>query len=105
MTAQDFIRRKSRERRVKWSRHALNEIAVESFTVSDVESALQRAEVIEEYPPQHRYLPDCLILAFVTGDLPSHVVIGLNELHDYILIVTVYHPNAEEWEHDWRTRK
>src|SRR3972149_1277452 len=102
---QDFIRLKSIERRVKWSKHALNEIAAESFTVGDVEYALHQAEVIEEYPPHHRYLPDCLTLAFVAGGQPIHCVIGVNEPQDYILIVTVYQPNAEEWENDWRTRK
>lgn len=102
---QDLIRLKSLARHVKWSRHPLSEVAVESFTVGDVEYALQQAEVIEEYPPHHRYLPDCLVLAFVAGGQPIHCVIGINEPQDYSLIVTVYQPNAEEWENDWRTRK
>jgi hypothetical protein len=102
---QDFIRQKSIERHVNWSRHALSEVAVESFTVGDVEFALQQAKVIEEYPLQHRFLPDCLTLAFIVSGQPIHCVIGINEPQDYILIVTVYQPNAEEWEHDWRTRK
>jgi len=102
---QDFIRLKSIERRVKWSRHALNEIAAESFTVSHIEYALRRAEVIEEYPPLHRYLPDCLTLVFITTGQAVHCVIGVNKPQDYILIVTVYRPTEEEWENDWRTRK
>ena len=66
--------------------------------------ALQQAQIIEEYAHQHRYLPDCLVLTFVL-DEPMHCVIGINQPQDYILIVTVYRPRPEEWNHDWRTRK
>ena len=104
-TIQGFIRQKSTEQHIKWSRHALSEIAAESFTVSDVEFGLQHAEVIEEYPHHRRYLPDCRTLAVITNGQPIHCVIGINAPQDYILVVTVYQPNAEEWENDWRTRK
>ncbi|MFQ5857511.1 MAG: DUF4258 domain-containing protein [Anaerolineae bacterium] len=102
---QTFIRRKATERKVKWSRHALNELASEPMSVGDVETALQSAEVIADYPHLHRYLPDCLVLAFVSPDEPIHCVVAINEPHDYILIVTVYRPTTQEWEDDWRTRK
>ena len=61
--------------------------------------------VIEEYPHLHRHLPDCLVLTFVSPNEPLHCVVALNEPRDYILIVTVYRPTAEEWKDDWRTRK
>jgi hypothetical protein len=102
---QDFIRQKARERRVKWTRHALNELADETASVSDVETALQQAQIVEEYAHLHRYLPDCLVLAFMFNDEPMHCVIGINQPQDYILIVTVYRPSIEEWNDDWRTRK
>ncbi len=103
--SQAFIQQKARERKVKWSRHALNELAYERASVSDVETALQQAQIIEEYAHHHRYLPDCLVLAFVFDDQPMHCVIGINQPQDYILIVTVYRPRTEEWNDDWRTRK
>ncbi len=93
------------EGKAKWSRHALNELAAEPVTVEEVETALRQAEVIERYPSQHRYLPDCLTLIFVTSEMPLHCVVALDQIQDYILIVTVYQPNAEEWENDCRTRK
>ncbi len=105
LTKQTFIRQKVIERKVKWSRHALNELASEPMSVGDVETALRQAEVIEDYPHPHRYLPDCLALAFVAPNKPIHCVIAINESRDYILIVTVYQPMAEEWEDDWRSRK
>lgn len=102
---QHFIRTKATEQKIKWSVHALGELASEPWTVSQVEFALRRAEVIEDYPHAHRHLPDCLVLSFgLTGE-PVHVVVALNESKEYILIVTVYCPNEQEWKNDWRTRK
>jgi hypothetical protein len=54
---------------------------------------------------QHRRLPDCLVLGYLeTGD-PVHAVIALDEMKERMLIVTVYRPDLERWENDWRTRK
>ncbi len=103
--SQTFIRQKAREHRVKWTRHALNELAYEAASVYDVEGALGQAQIIEEYAHRHRFLPDCLVLAFLFDDQPMHCVIGINQPQDYILIVTVYRPRTEEWNDDWRTRK
>ena len=102
---QTLIQQKAVERKIKWSRHGLSELAQETFTVADVESALALAEVVEDYPHQHRHLPDCLVLAWVSQKRPIHCVVAINELHDYILIVTVYQPSLKEWHDDWRTRK
>ncbi len=104
LAKQSLIRQKTAERKIKWTRHALNALVPEPFSVHDVEVALQQAEVIEDYPHLHRYLPDCLVLAFVL-DEPIHCVAAINEMHDYVLIVTVYRPAEQEWEDDWRTRK
>ena len=102
---ESFIREHARRRKIKWSTHALAEIVPEDLSVDDVESALEDSAVIEDYPHAHRFLPDCLVLAFVQSQEPIHVVVALNEPKDYILIVTVYRPNQEEWQNDWRTRK
>lgn len=102
---QHFIQSKATEQKVKWSIHALAELSSESWTVSQVEFALRRAEIIEDYPHMHRHLPDCLILSFALTGEPLHAVVALNESRDYILVVTVYRPNEQEWENDWRTRK
>ena len=53
LTKRTFIRTKASERKIRWSRHALTELAHESASVGDVETALHQAEVIEDYPHQH----------------------------------------------------
>ena len=102
---QEFIRLKAGERKIKWTRYALGAIGVEPATVHDVEVALQEATVLEEYPVLHRYLPDCLVLTFTHSGQPFPCVVACNQPADMILIVTVYQPNRQEWEDDWRTRK
>ncbi|MCX7839075.1 MAG: DUF4258 domain-containing protein [Anaerolineae bacterium] len=102
---QNFIQAKAAEGRIHWSRHALAELSAESWTVYQVESALHRAEIIEDYAHLHRHLPDCLVLASIPDGTPIHAVIAMNLAQDYILIVTVYQPTEQEWYDDWRTRK
>lgn len=102
---QSFIRDRATVRSIKWSSHALGELTPEGLFVPDVEAALQRAELIEDYVNVHRFLPDCLVLAFIHSGEPIHAVIALDQPQGYILIVTVYRPMAEEWHDGWRTRK
>ncbi len=83
----------------------MSELAQESFNVVEIEQALESTEVIENYQHQHRFLPDCLVLAWISQNLPVHCVVGINEPNNYILIVTVYQPSPKEWHNDWRTRK
>jgi len=101
---QTFIRDKAQEQKVKWTRHAVNALGAETVSVGDVEIALQQAEIIELYTPRHRYLPDCLVLGFVSNP-PIHCVVAMNKPQDYILVVTVYQLTKKEWHNDWRTRK
>jgi Domain of unknown function (DUF4258) len=109
---QTFIRRKARENResadgtqVYWSRHAITELVQDQLTRSEVETALQDGEVIEDYPATHRPLPDCLVLGYLPSTHPIHAVVAIDQAQDRIFVVTVYRPSAERWADDWRTRK
>lgn len=107
-----FIRRKAREsveradgNQVYWSRHAITEMVQDQLTRSEVETALQDCEAIEDYPATHRPLPDCLVLGQLPSTHPIHAVIAIDQARDRIFVVTVYRPSAERWSDDWRTRK
>ncbi len=104
-TKQHFIRSKALALKIKWSSHAIAELTPEALSVPEIELMLRRAEVIEDYPHVHRFLPDCLVLIFIPDNKPVHAVIAINESQDYILVVTVYRPTEKEWKSDWRTRK
>ena len=111
-TKQSFVQEKPHQNaqdphlaRVIWSRHAITELVADDLTRYQVEQALQRCELIENYSAVHRSLPDCLVLGWLTSGRPIHAVIAVDLERDRILVITVYLPNAEEWENDWRTRK
>ena len=70
-----------------------------------MEKALENGEVIEDYPTEHRPLPDCLVLSRLLNGEPLHAVIAVDEPNDRLFVVTVYKPDLEEWENGWRTRK
>lgn len=112
LAKQTFIRRKARENvenpdrtQVYWSRHAITEMVQDQLTRSEVETALQDGEVIEDYPATHRPVLDCLVLGYLQGMHPIHAVIAIDQVRDRIFVVTVYRPSAERWSDDWRTRK
>jgi hypothetical protein len=109
---QSFIRRIARENvydavgsKILWSHHAVGALVDDGLSRSDVEVALQHSQVIEDYPPAHRPLPDCLVLTFISASKPIHAVIAIDDTNDRIFIVTVYIPTRDRWENDWRTRK
>lgn len=63
---QTFIQQKAVENRgdpdrtkIFWSRHAIVEMVNDGLTRTAVEEALIHSEVIEDYPSEHRPLPDC----------------------------------------------
>jgi Domain of unknown function (DUF4258) len=99
---QTFIRRKARENvesadgsQVYWSLHAITEMVQEQLTRSEVETALQDCEVIEDYPATHRPLPDCLVLGQLPSTHPIHAVIAIDQARDRIFVVTIYRLSAE----------
>ena len=109
---QDFIRWKARQNqadlegaKIRWSRHGIAELVNEGWSRALVEKGLQGSEVIEDYPTEHRPLPDCLVLGWLATGEPFHAVIAIDEANDRLFVVTVYEPSPEEWEDDWRTRK
>lgn len=91
--------------KIIWSRHAIAEMLNDKLNRTMVEVALAQCEIIEDYPHNHRPLPDCLVLAKLRNGQPLHAVIAVDIANDRILVITVYLPSAERWEHDWRTRK
>jgi hypothetical protein len=105
LDSQSFIHRCSQAGRIKWSSHAVGELAPDALSVAQVELGLKDCVIIEEYQHTHRYLPDCLVLTFLSPQEPLHIVVAVNVAQEYILIVTVYRPTHEEWQDDWRTRR
>ncbi|GEM_PF-499862 len=112
LAKQAFIRLRAQENqadplgtKILWSRHAIAELVNEELVRAQVEHSLKGSELIEDYPPLHRALPDCLVLGWLASGEPIHSVVAIDQPKKRLLIVTVYRPSLEEWEDDWKTRK
>lgn len=109
---QAFVRAKAAENaldpeqeKVVWAFHAVAKLRSEQLKRRDVEGALTRAQMIEDYPQLTRPLPDGLFLGYLDNGSPIHAVVAIDEAKDRVLVVTVYRPCLERWENDWKTRR
>ena len=75
----------------------------------DISECILHGEIIEDYPldadnNHEASFPSCLILGIKNcEDGALHVVVGFNGRR--IIIISAYHPDAEHWEADFKTRK
>ena len=75
----------------------------DNLTTVDLLDAIKNFEIIEEYPNAKPF-PACLLLCWLKGKDPLHLVCALPERVDMLIIVTTYIPSKEEWP-DYRRRR
>lgn len=83
--------------------HALRRMFERQLGVEDVEAVIESGETIEDYPSDTPY-PSRLVLGW-RGARPVHVVVAHNLSENELIVITVYEPDAELWEADFRRRK
>jgi len=89
--------------RVIFSQHAFVRMFARGIMPELVVRAVRSGEVIAEYPDD-RPFPSFLLLYFEQGK-PLHVVVGKDKSDEACYIVTVYEPDAELWNEDFRSRR
>jgi hypothetical protein len=89
--------------RVKWRLHALQRMLERNIGRAEVARALASGELIETYPVGKPF-PACLI-AGLAGNRPIHAVIGWDAVAETAYVVTVYEPDLEHFEADFKTRR
>jgi hypothetical protein len=94
------IRQKVKEGKYHGSFTHTEKIRRRRIGVREIEEAISKGEIIEDYPRDHRG-PSCLILGFTHEGRPLHVVCGKAEEE----IIIAYEPQPAEWEEDLRTRR
>ena len=83
--------------------HAIQRMFQRGITQEDVRHALSTGEVIDGYPDDTPY-PSRLVLGWC-GARPLHVVIADNMETKETIVVTVYEPQLDQWEADFRKRR
>jgi Domain of unknown function (DUF4258) len=99
------IRSLVRAEKYEFSKHAEREREADQITMRELEQALFRCDIIEDYPNDPRG-PSCLALGFA-GVRPVHAVCAIKNDPEELLIITVYDPSkrAEKWTDNFRERK
>lgn len=83
--------------------HAVQRMFERKVSVQNVARALQSGEPIEDYSAEMPE-PSRLILGF-QGKRPFHMVASENPETNEVTIVTVYIPDPDRWDKNFRRRK
>jgi hypothetical protein len=89
--------------RITFRIHAIQRLFQRAINVADVRLVIENGEIIENYPDDTPY-PSRLLLGWC-GDRPVHVVAADNQAEGEIIIITVYEPDPQLWEADFRSRR
>jgi hypothetical protein len=74
-----------------------------NISAKKVSQVLQSGETIEDYSSEMPE-PGRLILGF-QGKRPFHLVISENPGTNQITVITVYIPDSDKWDKDFKSRK
>lgn len=91
-----------------FSTHAARRMYERGIYREDVQRALVTGEVIERYPDDTP-LPSYLLLAWLDREpgqhLPVHIVCADEAERERTHIITVYWPDLDRWQPDYKTRR
>lgn len=83
--------------------HAVQRMFQRRISEVEVKQAITSGETIETYPTD-KPLPSRLVLGW-SGPRPIHVVAADDRQAQETIIITVYQPDAGEWEPDFKRRR
>jgi hypothetical protein len=64
----------------------------------------QSVRIVEEYPDDRPY-PSVLVLGRASGGRPVHVVRAYAPEDDEVIVITVYEPDPNRWDEEFRQRR
>ncbi len=82
--------------------HARRRLVERGISVNDIIRCIDTGEIIKQYEGDKPF-PSCLILGAATDGEYIHVVASHDS--EWIYLITAYHPDADAWEPDLKTRK
>lgn len=99
-----FIQDALKRKQYRLTRHATIFRVRRHITMAQMIVALGNGEIIEKYPDAEPY-PACLVLGWLESGDPLHIVCSRGEIEPQLRIVTLYEPDDNRWEDDYKTRK
>ena len=89
--------------RILFRVHAVQRMFERNVSAKKVSQALQSGQTIEDYSVETTE-PSRLILGF-QGKRPFHVVASENQENNITTIITVYIPDANKWNKNFKSRR
>ena len=83
--------------------HAAMRMLYRNISQAELSELLEAGEVLEDYPDDYPF-PSKLIFKMV-NNRPLHAVVAMDGLKKVLIIVTVYEPDSQKFEPDFKTRK
>ena len=83
--------------------HALQRMFERNISAKNISQALQSGETIEDYSSEMPE-PSRLVLS-VQGNRPIHVVVSENQTAREVTVITVYIPDTDKWNKDFKSRR
>ena len=83
--------------------HAIDRMIERRISDEVIHHVLRAGETIENYPDDRPY-PSRLVLGFF-NERPVHIVVADNNEDGETIVITVYEPDPELWENNFRRRK
>ncbi len=101
-----FIQDCVRHGRVFWTYHVNMRLRQREIDRLMVRDSVDTYEVIERYTQSEasRYLPSCLVRAECHTE-PIHILFALDRDGNNVRVITVYRPDPQRWEDNYRRRK
>ncbi|MBI4567964.1 MAG: DUF4258 domain-containing protein [Planctomycetes bacterium] len=86
-----------------FSAHAITRMYARAISADDVWHVVKRGEILADYADDQPH-PSRLLMAFV-GTRPLHVVVAYDARDGAGYVVTVYEPDKDRWEDDFKRRR
>lgn len=96
------LRTLNRAERIAITEHARRRLVERGISVNDIIQCIDHGEIIKQYEDDKPF-PSCLILGAAINGEYIHVVASHDS--EWIYLITAYHPDADIWEPDFKTRK
>ncbi len=88
---------------IEWQKHALERMLQRGISRDIVKSVLLSGTIIEDYPDDMPY-PTALFMGWFEQK-PFHVVAAFDSQSEHCFVITVYCPDLEHFEQDYKTRR
>ena len=89
--------------KIEISRHAIKNALERGIDLKDALEIVRHGEIIKKYLDTKPH--PCYLLLGYRGDKPIHVVVAKEEVTEECWLITVYYPDPDVWNEDFKSKK